>query len=59
VRVSLTDEGRVIRVNAVIVWASFEIAPKTGPRYRAGLEFLNVDPATVEALIALCHKRRE
>ena len=56
VRVSLPDEHGVIRVNAVIAWAAFEIAPKTGPRYRAGIEFLNVEPQTTQALEAYCHK---
>jgi hypothetical protein len=54
VRVSLADEGGVLRVTAVIAWASFEIAPKTGPRYRAGLEFVNVEPQTAAALEAYC-----
>ena len=59
VRVSLSDEGGVIRVTAAIAWASFEIAPKTGPRYRAGLEFVNVEPQTTEAILAYCARYKQ
>jgi hypothetical protein len=43
----LTDEGSTIRVNASIAWAAFEI-PTGGPQYRAGIEFLDADAATLE-----------
>ena len=42
VRVTLPDEGRPIRVNAAVAWATFEM-PKAGPRYRAGIEFFDAD----------------
>ena len=43
VRVSLSDAHGTTRFNASIAWAAFEIPPKTSPRYRAGLEFLDAD----------------
>jgi len=41
-----------------VAWASFEIPPKSNPRYRAGIEFLD---AETEAVGAFClrHKARE
>ena len=38
VRITLADDGGVVRINAAVAWASFEI-PKSTPRYRAGIEF--------------------
>ena len=32
-----------MRFNAIVAWASFEIPPKIGPRYRAGIEFIDAD----------------
>jgi PilZ domain len=49
VRVVLNDEAGSVRFNAAIAWASFEIPPKTGPRYRAGVEFIDADPSAVAA----------
>lgn len=45
-RMSLPDPGRPIRFSAAVAWASFEM-PKTGPRYRAGIEFVDADPEAV------------
>jgi hypothetical protein len=56
VRVALADEESAIRCGAVVAWALFEIPPKTDPRYRAGLEFLNADP---KAIGAFCLRHRE
>ena len=50
-RLSLPDAARVIRVAAGVAWAAFEM-PKTGPRYRAGLEFVDADEGAVEKFIA-------
>ena len=58
VRFSLADDGGVIRVNAMIAWAAFEIAPKTGPRYRVGVEFLNVDAPASQALEGYCVRHK-
>jgi hypothetical protein len=56
VRISLADEHSAIRCVAIVAWASFEIPPKTGPRYRAGLEFFNADAAAIHAF---CSRHRE
>jgi hypothetical protein len=49
VRMVLQDGTGAIRVNASVAWASFEIAPKSGARYRAGLEFIDADAAALQA----------
>ena len=49
VRVVLKDEGGSVEFNATVAWTSFEIQPNSGPRYRAGLEFVDADAAGVEA----------
>ena len=49
VRMSLSDEHGTVRFNASVAWASFEIPPKSGPRYRAGIEFVDADSAAVDA----------
>ena len=50
VRFSLSDGARPTRFSAAVAWASFEI-PKGSPRYRAGIEFFDADPATVNRVI--------
>jgi hypothetical protein len=52
VRVVISDESGVIRANATVAWASFEIPAKSGPRYRAGLEFIDAEPTQFEAYAA-------
>jgi hypothetical protein len=47
VRMSLPDPARPIRFNAGVAWAAFELL-KTGPRYRAGLEFFDADAEAVQ-----------
>jgi hypothetical protein len=50
VRLVLADTHGAVRCNAVVTWASLlEILPQRGPRYRAGLEFLDADTAAVDA----------
>jgi hypothetical protein len=49
VRVVLKDESGSVEFNATVAWTSFEIQPNSGPRYRAGLEFVDADAAAVEA----------
>ena len=49
VRVSMSDDHGSIRFNASVAWASFEIPSNSGPRYRAGIEFLDADAAAVDA----------
>jgi len=49
VRMSLQDQAGAVRFNASVAWASFEIPPNGGPRYRAGLEFIDADGAAIDA----------
>lgn len=52
VRMTLPDEAGQVRLNAVVAWASFEMPPKIGPRYRAGIEFADADASAVDAFIS-------
>ena len=52
VRMALNDDLGSVRFNASVAWASFEIPPKSGPRYRAGLEFVDADGTAVDAYCA-------
>ena len=56
VRVSLPDNARPIRVGAGVAWSAFEI-PKSGPRYRAGIEFFDADPPSMERFITANKKK--
>ena len=56
VRVALHDAAGAVRFNAVVAWASFEIPPKTAPRYRAGLAFVDADATAVDAF---CQRHRQ
>jgi hypothetical protein len=40
-----------------VAWASFEIPPKDGPRYRAGIEFVDADATALEGFCNR-HKKR-
>jgi hypothetical protein len=46
-RIALVEGRRPIRISAGVAWASFELA-KTGPQYRAGIEFFDAEPDAVE-----------
>jgi hypothetical protein len=50
VRVTLPNGQKPLRLSGAIAWASFEI-PKSGVRYRAGVEFLDPDPAALKRFI--------
>jgi hypothetical protein len=52
IRMSLPEEDGAIRFKASVAWAKFEIPPKSGPRYRAGVEFLDADATAVDAYCA-------
>lgn len=56
VRMILTDDKTTIRFGAIVAWASFEIPPKDGPRYRAGIEFIDAD---AEALQVFCIRHKQ
>jgi PilZ domain-containing protein len=45
----LMDKHGWIRFNASVAWTSFEIPPNSGPRYRAGVAFVDADPVDVDA----------
>ena len=47
-RIRLSMEG--LRFNAAVAWASFEL-PVEGPRYRAGINFQDVNPAVITRLL--------
>ena len=48
VRITLADDVSVVRFNASVAWASFEI-PKGITRYRAGIEFRDAKAKAVDA----------
>ena len=50
-RIGLTDEHGDIRIRGSVAWAFFEITPE-GPRYRAGIEFLDANASAVDAYIS-------
>jgi hypothetical protein len=49
VRLSLPDDAGVVRFGAAVAWAAFEIPPGVGPRYRAGLDFVDAHAPSVDA----------
>jgi hypothetical protein len=50
VRMTLQERGGPIRVMAGVAWAAFEM-PKSGPVYRAGIEFYDAEAGNVERFI--------
>ena len=50
VRMILPDEERPIRCVAGVAWAAFEM-PKSGPRYRAGIEFFDAEAENLNKFI--------
>jgi hypothetical protein len=50
VRMVLPDAERPIRCVAGVAWAAFEM-PKSGPRYRAGIEFFDADSGDLDKFI--------
>ena len=56
VRVSVPNDDFVMRFRGSIAWAKFELPqPSAPPRYRAGVEFTDADPAAVESY---CQKNK-
>jgi hypothetical protein len=47
VKMAISDDHDSLRFNAAVAWASFEIPPNSGPRYRAGIKFIDADPGLV------------
>lgn len=53
VRVTISGDDAVTRFRGTIAWAKFELpAANVAPRYRAGVEFMDADPATVDEFCA-------
>jgi hypothetical protein len=52
VAVALIDDTNQVRFSASVAWTSFEMSPSGAPRYRAGINFEDADPAAVDAFIA-------
>ena len=50
-KIVLTGTSGNVRFTAKVAWASFEIPPNSGPRYRAGIEFVDADASAVDAFI--------
>jgi hypothetical protein len=55
VRMALVDDHGTLRFNATMAWVSFEIPPKGGPQYRAGVNFVDANGDAVGAF-CLRHK---
>jgi hypothetical protein len=55
IRLAMTDDVGQVKCNAAVAWASFEIPQGNGPRYRAGIAFLDADG---EAVDAFCERHR-
>lgn len=56
VRVSVPNDDFVMRFRGSVAWAKFELPePSASPRYRAGVEFADADPAALESF---CHKNK-
>ena len=49
VRMALSDDAGVVKFSAAVAWASFEMPPEAGPRYRAGINFVDADGPSVDA----------
>jgi hypothetical protein len=54
VRVSIGEGTKPLRFGAAVAWASFELA-KSGPRYRAGIEFVDAD---ADAVARFCELKK-
>lgn len=52
ITIALTDEIESVRCTATVAWTKFEISPSSAPVYRAGIDFVDADPASVDAFCA-------
>jgi hypothetical protein len=55
IRMTLPDDTGIVRFNAQVAWASFEIPATSSPRYRAGIDFVDAD---AHAVSAFCTRHR-
>ncbi len=51
IAMGLVDATATLRFNASVAWTSFEMSPAGAPRYRAGINFEDADPAAVDAFL--------
>jgi hypothetical protein len=49
IRLTLADDRGAVRCNGLVMYASFEMPPMVGPRYRVGIAFVDADPQAVDA----------
>jgi hypothetical protein len=52
VAMALADDTSRVKFNASVAWTAFELTASGTPRFRAGLNFEDADPAAVEAFCA-------
>ena len=52
ISMGLADAMSTVRFNASVAWTSFEMSPSGAPRYRAGINFEDADPAAVDAFLS-------
>jgi hypothetical protein len=52
VAMALADDTSRVNFNASVAWTAFEMTASGTPRFRAGLNFEDADPAAVEAFCA-------
>ena len=55
IRMTLADDLGLVKFNAVVAWVSYEI-PKGVARYRAGIDFKDAEPKSVEAF---CNRHKQ
>jgi len=51
-RLSMADDQATLNLSASVAWASFEMSPEGGARYRAGLAFVDAEGGAVYAFCA-------
>lgn len=52
IAMALIDETSNVRFNVSVAWTSFETSPSGAPRYRAGINFEDADPTSVDEFCA-------
>jgi hypothetical protein len=52
VMIALTGEIESVGCTATVAWTKFEIPPSSAPVYRSGIDFVDADPASVDAFCA-------
>jgi hypothetical protein len=52
ITITLNDEVGQVHFNASVAWTAFETPSSGSPRFRAGINFEDADPAAVDAFCA-------